>query len=52
MFIGTALRKDALADRLTTCLLQIDESTHAMNDPFPPWDTHGIDDSCEHEGAY
>ncbi|MCW7987435.1 GTPase, G3E family [Streptomyces sp. 2112.3] len=51
VFIGTALRKEALAERLTYCLLKDGESAAGLDDPFPSWETYGIDDACEHEHA-
>ncbi|MFJ8533960.1 GTP-binding protein [Streptomyces sp. NPDC093591] len=50
VFIGTHLRADALRSALTECLLRDGESLPAA-DPFPAWDTYGIDDVCEHEHA-
>ncbi|MFD8544683.1 GTP-binding protein [Streptomyces sp. NPDC059649] len=49
VFIGTGLRKQALAERLTACLLEDGESVTGLCDPFPSWETYGIDDACEHE---
>ncbi|MFG2495561.1 GTP-binding protein [Streptomyces caniferus] len=49
VFIGTALRKEALAERLTACLLRDGEIAAGLDDPFPSWETYGIDDACEHE---
>ncbi|MFJ8077601.1 GTP-binding protein [Streptomyces sp. NPDC096176] len=48
VFIGTGLHVQALHSALAACLLAEDESTPAI-DPFPAWDTYGIDDACEHE---
>ncbi|WP_169795218.1 hypothetical protein [Streptomyces chattanoogensis] len=47
--IGTGLREEALAERLTACLLRDGESDAGLCDPFPSWETYGIDDSCEHD---
>ncbi|WP_336048123.1 GTP-binding protein [Streptomyces sp. CA2R101] len=51
VFIGTGLRKEALAERLTACLLNDGESVAGLCDPFPSWETYGIDDACAHEPA-
>ncbi|GGQ09895.1 GTP-binding protein [Streptomyces roseolilacinus] len=48
VFIGTALRAEALRAALGDCLMSEGES-HPDADPFPAWDTYGIDDTCEHE---
>jgi G3E family GTPase len=48
VFIGTHLHADALYAALTDCLMADGESP-APVDPFPAWDTYGIDDTCEHE---
>ncbi|MFG2881560.1 GTP-binding protein [Streptomyces sp. NPDC048297] len=48
VFIGTHLRADALRTALTDCLMTAGEA-HPRADPFPAWDTYGIDDTCEHE---
>ncbi|MFE7316608.1 GTP-binding protein [Streptomyces sp. NPDC057555] len=47
VFIGTGLRTDALRAALTACLMAEGESVPAA-DPFPDWDTQGIEDACEH----
>ncbi len=52
VFIGTALRREALVERLTVCLLRDGETAAGPDDPFPSWETHGIDDACEHEHAH
>ncbi|MFU9032820.1 MULTISPECIES: GTP-binding protein [Streptomyces] len=49
VFIGTGLRTEALAERLTACLLKDGESAGRLCDPFPSWETYGIDDACGHE---
>ncbi|GAA2338447.1 GTP-binding protein [Streptomyces caniferus] len=49
VFIGTALRREALAERLAACLLRDGEIAAGLGDPFPSWETYGIDDACEHE---
>ncbi|MFC8520334.1 GTP-binding protein [Streptomyces sp. NPDC057257] len=48
VFIGTDLDADALHATLTDCLLADGESLPPI-DPFPAWETYGIDDTCEHE---
>ncbi|MFI1701337.1 GTP-binding protein [Streptomyces bobili] len=48
VFIGTHLRAEALHAALEDCLLANGESLSAY-DPFPAWDTYGIDDTCDHE---
>ncbi|MEV0170421.1 GTP-binding protein [Streptomyces sp. NPDC050803] len=50
VFIGTQLRAEALRAALTDCLAAADEPLPAT-DPFPAWDTYGIDDACDHEHA-
>ncbi|MFD5029399.1 GTP-binding protein [Streptomyces sp. NPDC058220] len=48
VFIGTGLRGDALRAALADCLMA-EEETAPGDDPFPVWDTFGIDDACEQE---
>ncbi|MGW6600362.1 GTP-binding protein [Streptomyces sp. NPDC055036] len=48
VFIGTGLRVEALKAALTNCLMAESESLSA-SDPFPSWDSYGIEDACEHE---
>ncbi|MFE7214732.1 GTP-binding protein [Streptomyces sp. NPDC001698] len=48
VFIGTHLRADALHAALGDCLMADGEGLPPV-DPFPAWDTYGIDDTCEHE---
>ncbi|MGW7078381.1 GTP-binding protein [Streptomyces sp. NPDC054866] len=48
VFIGTGLRADSLRAALAGCLMAEGESL-PVDDPFPAWDTYGIDDACEHE---
>ncbi|OAH12685.1 GTP-binding protein [Streptomyces jeddahensis] len=50
VFIGTGLRAEALQAALTDCLMKEGEVVPA-HDRFPAWETHGIDDACEHELA-
>lgn len=49
VFIGTHLRADALHAALGDCLMADGEGLPPV-DPFPAWDTYGIDDTCEHGG--
>ncbi|WP_274565166.1 GTP-binding protein [Streptomyces spiramyceticus] len=50
VFIGTGLRAEALHTALTACLTAVGEDAGTpADDPFPAWDTYGIDDTCEHE---
>ncbi|MBD0748051.1 GTP-binding protein [Streptomyces sp. CBMA152] len=48
VFIGTGLNSDALHHALDTCLVRPDEPT-PRHDPFPAWDVHATEDTCEHE---
>ncbi|WP_180685636.1 GTP-binding protein [Streptomyces gossypiisoli] len=48
VFIGTELKPDALHAALAACLLREGEAPPS-DDPFPAWDTYGIDDTCAHE---
>ncbi|MGW0334869.1 GTP-binding protein [Streptomyces sp. NPDC003011] len=48
VFIGTRLAAQALRDALAGCLLAPGEPLPPA-DPFPAWDTYGIDEACEHE---
>jgi G3E family GTPase len=48
VFIGTQLDAEALHAALTDCLMTHGERLPSV-DPFPAWDTYGIDDTCEHE---
>ncbi len=50
MFIGTGLDTKALHAALTDCLAGPGESRPG-DDPFPAWDTFGIDEACDHEHA-
>ncbi|MGW7195895.1 GTP-binding protein [Streptomyces chryseus] len=50
VFIGTGLRAEALHSALTACLGSDGEDALA-DDPFPAWETSGIDDACAHEPA-
>ncbi|GAA2591462.1 GTP-binding protein [Streptomyces tubercidicus] len=47
VFIGTGLHAEALQAALEGCLLA--EGERLTDDPFPAWDTYGIDDACAHE---
>ncbi|GAB2761405.1 GTP-binding protein [Streptomyces bullii] len=48
VFIGTGLDEDGLRTALGGCLMRPGESVPA-DDPFPAWDTYGVEDACEHE---
>jgi G3E family GTPase len=48
VFIGTRLDASGLRAALTDCLLRPDEPVPAA-DPFPAWDTYGVDEACAHE---
>ncbi|MDN0198740.1 GTP-binding protein [Streptomyces sp. S.PNR 29] len=48
VFIGTELDVQALHAALTDCLMAPGEHPPA-EDPFPAWDTYGIEDGCDHE---
>jgi G3E family GTPase len=48
VFIGTGLRAESLHAALAASLMADGESL-PPDDPFPAWDTYGIDDACEHE---
>ncbi|WP_346776472.1 GTP-binding protein [Streptomyces sp. HNM0574] len=50
VLIGTYLRAEALRTALTACLLTDGEPAPA-HDPFPAWDTHSPDETCDHEHA-
>ncbi|MEU7383316.1 GTP-binding protein [Streptomyces sp. NPDC042207] len=51
VFIGTHLHADVLHAALSDCLMADGECLPPV-DPFPAWDTHGIDDTCAHEHPY
>lgn len=50
VFIGTQLEPESLHRALTACLMSPDEH-RPPSDPFPAWETYGVDDTCDHEGA-
>jgi G3E family GTPase len=50
VFIGTQLQTARLHSALAACLMDPEESAPDA-DPFPAWDTYGIEDTCEHEHA-
>ncbi|MGW7203361.1 GTP-binding protein [Streptomyces sp. NPDC054837] len=50
VFIGTQLEAARLHSALATCLMAPEEGVPDV-DPFPAWDTYGIEDTCEHEHA-
>ncbi|WP_306790909.1 GTP-binding protein [Streptomyces sp. JV178] len=51
VFIGAGLRGEALRDALGECLVRDGESEGAdgFEDPFPEWETFGVEERCEHE---
>ncbi|MBB1252774.1 GTP-binding protein [Streptomyces sp. OF3] len=51
VFIGTELRAAALRKALADCLLADGETVAGGQDPFPAWETYGLDEACEHEPA-
>jgi hypothetical protein len=50
VLIGTRLDADALRAALDGCLMGPGEGL-PTDDPFPAWDTYGVDDACDHEHA-
>lgn len=48
VFIGTDLRIEPLQSALASCLMTEGERVPTA-DPFPAWDTSGVDDTCTHE---
>jgi G3E family GTPase len=48
VFIGTQLAPQALHRALAACLMFPDEQCPPL-DPFPAWETYGVDDTCDHE---
>ncbi|GAA2892692.1 hypothetical protein GCM10011428_01550 [Streptomyces violaceus] len=48
VFIGTGTGHEGPARRTDDCLAEPDESRPG-DDPFPAWDTFGIDEACDHE---
>lgn len=48
VFIGTGLRAEALRAALAGCLMA-DGETVPPQDPFPAWETFGIDEACAQE---
>ncbi|MEV1077442.1 GTP-binding protein [Streptomyces sp. NPDC050211] len=48
VFIGTELQAEPLRAALSACLMRAGETPPAT-DPFPAWETYGIDEACEHE---
>jgi G3E family GTPase len=50
VFIGTQLQSARLHSALAACLMDPEEGVPDA-DPFPAWDTYGIEDTCEHEHA-
>ncbi|MEU1802787.1 GTP-binding protein [Streptomyces sp. NPDC019937] len=55
VFIGTGLHPTTLHHALCACLLTDDEHAlgpqgwSAWDDPFPTWETYGLDETCDHE---
>ncbi|MEU6259674.1 GTP-binding protein [Streptomyces sp. NPDC047043] len=50
VLIGTQLNAPGLQAALTGCLMTPGESLPPV-DPFPAWDTYGIDEACDHDHA-
>ncbi|MFF7639712.1 GTP-binding protein [Streptomyces canus] len=50
VFIGTQLEPDGLRRALAACLMAPGEERPFV-DPFPAWETYGVDDTCDHEAA-
>ncbi|MDQ0766078.1 hypothetical protein QFZ32_001272 [Streptomyces canus] len=50
VFIGTQCAQDGLRRALAACLMAPDED-RPLVDPFPAWETYGVDDTCDHEAA-
>ena len=48
VFIGTDLQARSLCTALSGCLVRDGEAVPS-DDPFPAWDTYGVDGVCEHE---
>lgn len=48
VLIGVRLDAERIQAALTECLMRPGERLPEV-DPFPVWDTYGIDDMCEHE---
>jgi G3E family GTPase len=50
VFIGTQLEPQGLRRALAACLMAPDED-RPLVDPFPAWETYGVEDICDHEAA-
>ncbi|MFG2726069.1 GTP-binding protein [Streptomyces canus] len=50
VFIGTQLEPHGLSRALAACLMAPDEG-RPLVDPFPAWETYGVEDTCVHEAA-
>jgi G3E family GTPase len=50
VFIGTQLEPQGLRRALAACLMAPDEDRPLL-DPFPVWETYGVEDTCDHEAA-
>jgi G3E family GTPase len=50
VFIGTQLEPQGLRRALAACLMAPDEDRPLL-DPFPAWETYGVEDTCDHEAA-
>jgi G3E family GTPase len=50
VFIGTQFEPQGLRRALAACLMAPDEDRPLL-DPFPVWETYGVEDTCDHEAA-
>jgi G3E family GTPase len=50
VFIGTQFEPQGLRRALAACLMAPDEDRPLL-DPFPAWETYGVEDTCDHEAA-
>jgi len=51
VFIGTQLEPERLREALAACLMAPGEP-RTVADPFPSWETYGVDDTCDHEPVH